>query len=303
MNSPLTRVTIGAGLIAGTAAILLGDVAIAEWAGMNLAPGFWLLLAVALLTGCWEFFRMLRGRGLPCRPVIGMVFVGLILAAARLEIHRPSQVLPWLYGHGLELYLLLIVALVFTTFLAEIFLVERAGRDTSQALASVGWTVLVVLTVGLLGIFLVKVRFLSDNPLEGVLYLALTLGVVKGSDIGAYAIGSSLGRHQLVPKLSPAKTVEGLIGAIAAGTAVAVAFGVGWGRFTWSQMLLFGAVVSISGVLGDLAESLMKRACGVKDSGVIPGFGGALDILDSMLSASPVAYVLLVVLTEPVPMG
>ena len=303
MNSPLMRVTIGAGLIAGTAAILLGDVAIADWAGMCLAPGFWLLLAVALLTGCWEFFRMLRGRGLPCRPVIGMVFVGLILAAARIEIHRPSQVLPWLYGHGLELYLLLIVALVFTTFLTEIFLVEHAGRDTSQALASVGWTVLVVLTVGLLGIFLVKVRFLSDNPLEGVLYLALTLGVVKGSDIGAYAVGSLLGRHQLVPKLSPAKTVEGLIGAMAAGTAVAVAVGVGWGRFTWSQMLLFGTVVSISGVLGDLAESLMKRACGVKDSGAIPGFGGALDILDSMLSASPVAYVLLVVLTEPVPMG
>jgi len=303
MNGPLTRVTIGAGLIAGTAAVLLADVAVADWAGMHIAPGFWLLLAAALLTGCWEFFRMLRGRGMPCRPVIGVVFVGLMLAAARIEVQRPSQILPWLYGHGLELYLLLIVALVFTTFLAEIFLVERAGRDTSQALASVGWTVLVVLTVGLLGVFLVKVRFLSDNPLDGLLHLALTLGVVKGSDIGAYAIGSSLGRHRLVPKLSPAKTFEGLIGAIAAGTAVAVAFGVGWGRFTWPEMLVFGAVVSISGVLGDLAESLMKRACGVKDSGRIPGFGGALDILDSMLSAGPVAYVLLVVLTEPGPLG
>lgn len=303
MNSPLTRVTIGAGLIAGTAAILLADVAIADWAGMRIAPGFWLLLAAALLTGCWEFFRMLRGRGLPCQPVIGMVFVGLLLAAARLEIHRPSQVLPWLYGHGLELYLLLIVGLVFTTFLAEILLVERAGRDVAQALASVGWTLLVVLTVGLLGIFLVKVRFLSDDPFEGLLHLALTLGVVKGSDIGAYAIGSSLGRHRLVPKLSPRKTVEGLIGAIVAGTAMALAIGVAWGRFTWLEMLVFGAVVSISGVLGDLAESLMKRACGIKDSGRIPGFGGALDILDSTLSAGPVAYVLLVLLTEPGPLG
>ncbi len=303
MNSPLMRITIGAGLIAGAAAVLLADVAIADQTGMAIAPGFWLLLATALLAGCWEFFHMLRGCGLPCRPVIGMVFVGLLLAAARLEIHRPSQVLPWLYGHGLELYLLLIVALIFTTFLAEIFLVERAGRNMPEALASVGWTVLVVLTVGLLGIFLVKVRFLSEEPLEGLLYLGLTLGVVKCSDIGAYAVGSSLGRHLLVPKLSPKKTVEGLVGAIVAGTAVAVAIGVAWGRFTWVEMLVFGAAVSISGILGDLAESLMKRACGVKDSGRIPGFGGALDILDSMLSAGPVAYVLLVVLTEPGPLG
>ena len=303
MNSPLMRITIGAGLIAGAAAVLLADVAIADQTGMAIAPGFWLLLATALLAGCCEFFHMLRGCGLPCRPVIGMVFVGLLLAAARLEIHRPSQVLPWLYGHGLELYLLLIVALIFTTFLAEIFLVERAGRDVPEALASVGWTVLVVLTVGLLGIFLVKVRFLSEDPLEGLLYLGLTLGVVKCSDIGAYAVGSSLGRHLLVPKLSPKKTVEGLVGAIVAGTAVAVAIGVAWGRFTWVEMLVFGAAVSISGILGDLAESLMKRACGVKDSGRIPGFGGALDILDSMLSAGPVAYVLLVVLTEPGPLG
>jgi len=68
-------------------------------------------------------------------------------------------------------------------------------------------------------------------------------------------------------------------------------------------MLVFGLAASITGVLGDLAESLMKRACGVKDSGRIPTFGGALDILDSMLSASPVAYLVLVVLTGPVPMG
>ena len=299
MNTPLIRVSIGAGLIAGTAAVLLADVGIAEWAGLPIAPGFWLLLAGALLVGCHEFFRMLRGRGLPCRPTIGMVFVTLMLASAWLEIHRGVDVLPWLYERGLELYLLVIVGLVFTTFLAEIFVIERANRDPQEALATVGWTVLVVLTVGLLGVFLAKVRFLSPRPMEGLMYLVLTLGVVKASDIGAYAIGSWLGRHRLVPKLSPKKTIEGLIGAILAGTATALAIGLAWGRFGWPTLILFGTLVSISGVLGDLAESLMKRACGVKDSGRIPTFGGALDILDSMLSASPVAYLLLVVLTEP----
>ena len=303
MNTPLLRVSIGSGLIAGTAAILLADVGIAEWAGLPIAPGFWILLAGALLTGCHEFFRMLRGRGLPCRPVIGMVFVALMLASAWLEIHEAFHILPWLYERGLELYLVVIVAMVFALFLAEFVVIERADCDMQTSLSRVAWTVLVVLTVGLLGVFLAKVRFLSQEPIDGLMYLVLTLGVVKGSDIGAYAVGTWLGRHRLVPRLSPKKTIEGLVGAILAGTAISLAIGLAWGRFDWPALLVFGAAVSISGVLGDLAESLMKRACGVKDSGRIPTFGGALDILDSMLSAAPVAYVLLVVLTEPLAVG
>jgi len=303
MNPSLTRISLGAGLIAGTAAVLLADVGIAEWAGRPIAPGFWLLLAGSLLAGGYEFFRMLRNRGLPCRPVIGMVFVGLMLVSAWLENHRGAEILPWLHARGLELYLLVIVSLVFTTFLAEIFVIERAEGDPKTSLGTVGWTVLVVLTVGLLGVFLAKVRFLSPRPMEGLMYLVLTLGVVKGSDIGAYAVGTWLGRHRLVPKLSPKKTLEGLLGAIVAGTAMALVIGLAWGRFPWPTLVLFGAAVSVSGVLGDLAESLMKRACGVKDSGSIPTFGGAMDILDSMLSAGPVAYVLLVVLTESATAG
>jgi phosphatidate cytidylyltransferase len=299
MHHTLTRITIGAGLIAGTAAILLGDLAVARWAD-RAAPGFWILLVAALLTGCWEFLRMLRQAGHPVRPVIAMVFVVLLLASAGLDIYRVWDILPWLHMRGLELYLLLIVALIFTTFLAEIIRVERTDGNMLRALTAVCWTTLVVLTVGLLGVFLAKVRFLSADSAEGLLYLALVLAVVKGSDIGAYAVGSTLGRHRLVPKLSPRKTVEGLVGALAMGTGLALAIGVGWGRFNWIEMLVFGIAVSTSSILGDLAESLIKRACGVKDSGSIPGFGGALDILDSMLAAAPVAYLVLVLLTGPV---
>jgi len=299
MHHTLTRITIGAGLIAGTAAILLGDLAVARWA-VRAAPGFWILLVAALLTGGWEFLRMLRQAGHPVRPVIAMVFVVLLLASAGLDIYRVWDILPWLHMRGLELYLLLIVALIFTTFLAEIIRVERTDGNMLRALTAVCWTTLVVLTVGLLGVFLAKVRFLSADSAEGLLYLALVLAVVKGSDIGAYAVGSTLGRHRLVPKLSPKKTVEGLVGALAMGTGLALAIGVGWGRFSWIEMLVFGIAVSTSSILGDLAESLIKRACGVKDSGRIPGFGGALDILDSMLAAAPVAYLVLVLLTGPV---
>jgi phosphatidate cytidylyltransferase len=300
MHQALTRITIGAGLIAGTAAILLGDVAVGAWAARQIAPGFWILLVAALVTGCWEFQRMLRAAGHPVRPIIAVVFVVLLVASAGLEAYRAWDILPWLHMRGLELYLLLIVALIFTTFLAEIIRVERSDGDMGRGLAAVCWTTLVVLTVGLLGVFLAKIRFLSTKPVEGVMFLVLTLGVVKGSDIGAYAVGSALGRHALVPRISPRKTAEGLLGALGAGIGMALAIGVGWGRFHWSEMLVFGAAVSTSSILGDLAESLIKRACGAKDSGRIPGFGGALDILDSMLAAAPVAYLVLAVLTGPV---
>jgi phosphatidate cytidylyltransferase len=294
MNPVATRITIGAGLIAGTAGILLADVALDPWVQ---APGFWLLLTAAMLAGSYEFTRMLRRKGYPCRPALAMAFTAMLVAAAwsdgRVAACEPRT-------GFMQPYLWVLVALVLVTFLAEILSVERPGGDMGRAAQSIGWTVLVVMTVGLLGVFLAKIRFLSPDPKEGLMYLALVLGVVKGSDIGAYAIGSALGRHKLVPTLSPKKTVEGLFGGLAAGIGMALAIGCGWGRFAWWQMVLFGLAVSIAGLLGDLAESLIKRACGVKDSGPIPGFGGALDILDSMLAAAPVAYLALVVLTGPV---
>jgi phosphatidate cytidylyltransferase len=300
MSPAVTRIIIGAGMIAATVAILGADVFLAKAPGFPKDAGFWILLMVVLWQGGSEFFGMLRHKGHPARPIIGLIFIALLVAAAWLDVNHPDRVQAWLYERGLELYLLIIVGLVFITFVAEIVRIERRASDMGRALASVGWTVLVVLTVGLLGVFLAKIRFLSPDPKEGLMYLALVLGVVKGSDIGAYAIGSWVGRHKLVPTLSPKKTVEGLFGGLAAGMLAAILIGCLWCRFEWWQMVLFGLAVSIAGLLGDLAESLIKRACGVKDSGPIPGFGGALDILDSMLAAAPVAYLALVVLTGPV---
>jgi len=294
MSPPMTRITIGAGLIAGTAGILLGDLALDKWVW---APGFWLLLTAAMMAGSYEFTRMLRRKGYPCRPALAMGFTAMLVAASWIYI-RTTACDP--YIGFMQPYIWILIALVLATFLAEILSVERPGGDIGRAAQSVAWTVLVVMTVGLTGVFLAKIRFYSPDPTEGLMYLALFLGTVKVGDIGAYAIGSALGRHKLVPTLSPRKTVEGLFGGLAAGIGMALAIGCGWGRFAWWQMVLFGLVVSVAGVLGDLAESLIKRACGVKDSGAIPGFGGALDILDSVLAAAPVAYLALVVLTGPV---
>jgi phosphatidate cytidylyltransferase len=297
------RISIGAALTVGVAAILLADIPLDRWLERPVDVCFWTFLTVVLLIGCREAIRMLRHKGYPCQPATSVIFVALMIAGAYVEINHPWGILPWLRDNGLELYLLLIVGLIFTAFAVEIIRIERAGNNIPRAIAAVGWTLLIVLTVGLLGVFLAKVRFLSADPVDGVLYLGLTLGTIKLSDIGAYAVGSFIGRHKLVPTLSPKKTVEGLAGALVFGTAGAMAIGCGWGRFTIIEMLLFGLAVSAAGVLGDLAESLIKRACEVKDSGPIPSFGGALDILDSMLAGAPVAYLLLVVLTGPLRMG
>ena len=297
MSRHTTRITLGTALVVAVGAILYGDVALARWTGVTVAPGFWVLLVASLVAGAAEFFRMLRARGLPAQPGLGLVFVVILVAAVFAETQLEPRIRPWLYTRGLEVYLLLIVGLTFAAFLVEIGRVERASSDMGRALASVAWTVLGVLTVGLLGVFLAKVRFLSDDPMRGLGYLALTLGVVKGSDIGAYTVGSLVGRRKLVPALSPAKTVEGMAGGLAAGIGAAIGIGVGWCGFAWWQMIAFGMAVATAGVLGDLAESLMKRGCGVKDSGRVPGFGGVLDIMDSMLAAGPVAYLVLVVLT------
>ena len=130
--------------------------------------------------------------------------------------------------------------------------------------------------------------------MEGVKLLGFILLVTKSSDIGALIIGSNFGKHPLLPKVSPNKSVEGTLGAvlIAACTALIV-------RpllpvilnLPWWQVFFMGAFFGCLGQLGDLSESLIKRDCGVKDSGkFLPGMGGVLDVIDSLLFSAPAFY-------------
>lgn len=136
---------------------------------------------------------------------------------------------------------------------------------------------------------------------SGALLLMLPLLVTWASDIGAYAVGRTMGRHKLIPLVSPGKTVEGAVGGLIASVVVAWAFGNGVLRpaaqlgFKWYPwgLILFGAVVSVAAQVGDLAESLLKREAGVKDSSrILPGHGGILDRLDSLFFVLPVSYLL-----------
>ena len=120
---------------------------------------------------------------------------------------------------------------------------------------------------------------------------AFLISVTKGGDIGAYIIGSLLGKHALIPRISPKKSIEGFAGAIVFSFALAALFK-GYLHFIpYYHILILGGMLGLLAQAGDLSESLIKRDCGVKDAGaVFPGLGGALDVLDSLLFTAPVFY-------------
>jgi phosphatidate cytidylyltransferase len=150
--------------------------------------------------------------------------------------------------------------------------------------------------VGLLGSFIIQLRWF-DGPYHGLLPLVFLVATAKGADTGAYTLGRIAGRHKLWPRLSPNKTVEGALGGLAAGVLAALAVA-GLARYLlkvptlgWPEAAGFGLLVGSAAQLGDLMESMIKRDCARKDaSDAVPGFGGVLDVLDSLLFAGPVAY-------------
>jgi phosphatidate cytidylyltransferase len=174
---------------------------------------------------------------------------------------------------------------------------EKPGRVTID-LACAAFA---FIYIGLFASLLVQLRFIGGATF-GLFGLLTLIVVVKMGDIGAYTVGRLIGRHKMAPVLSPGKTWEGAVGAVAFAT-----FGA-WLSFTQLGPLLkgsdyaawpnepwiwksYGIFIGVAGILGDLGESLLKRDLGVKDSSRwMPGFGGVLDILDSLLLAAPLGY-------------
>jgi phosphatidate cytidylyltransferase len=152
--------------------------------------------------------------------------------------------------------------------------------------------------LGLLPAFLAQLRWWDaveggQADLRGEAAIGLTIFVAKGADIGAYFTGRLIGRHRMSPVISPKKTWEGLAGGLVLSMLIAVGINrLGPGLLGGDLSAAgFGLAVGGAGVLGDLAESLVKRDCRRKDaSQVVPGFGGVLDVVDSVLFAAPVAY-------------
>ena len=167
-------------------------------------------------------------------------------------------------------------------------------KQTQEAITHMAGTLLATLYLGGLGWFLMALRVKrSDNFTGTTIVILMILLVVKFTDIGAYFGGRALGKHKLIPWLSPGKTWEGLFFGMLTAGLVGMACAPRVSNLTWPKGFIFGAIIGGVGQLGDLLESLMKRDAEVKDSGrLIPGFGGILDVIDSPLLAAPFAYLL-----------
>jgi phosphatidate cytidylyltransferase len=282
-----TRILVGAGLIALTVAVLLFDH----------PPWYPYLLVFALLVGvggAWELHGLLKAGGyeLPRWLCVGGV-VAVLLAAwlpeAWAYAFGPSRPAPGVSTCVLAVF----VGVVLVGFLHTMAVYEAPGGSVVR-LALLTWG---VAYLGLLGSCLVRLRWQStgvpdERNTRGASLLALTIFAAKTADIGAYFTGRAIGRHKMTPVLSPKKTYEGLAGGLVLCTATALAIQHFFPTLPGFAVAAgFGLTVGFAGVLGDLAESLIKRDVGQKDaSHVIPGFGGVLDIIDSLLFAAPVAW-------------
>ena len=190
----------------------------------------------------------------------------------------------------------LMVGLLIGLFLL-ICLAQGIVGGVRGVISNLGLSSLTILYLGLGMWFLVMIRKLGDQAptLWGQIGLVTMFFVcVKSCDIGAYFIGKAFGRHPWVPAISPKKTWEGFFGGMLVGTMVASLFSVFSGIITIGISVVFGVVVSLSGQLGDLLESMLKRDAGRKDSAqLIPEFGGVLDLIDSVIVAAPFGYLVL----------
>ncbi|HVK15902.1 MAG TPA: phosphatidate cytidylyltransferase [Fimbriiglobus sp.] len=275
-------------LIAGSLmAVAAGGVLIGD---SYLDPYYPFLFGLALLAGFLATHELVGLLPEPSRPPLALCAAGVVatLAANWLQIlffNDPS--LARLGPLSWDAVVFAFTAVVLTAFLIEMATYREPGRSVARVASAL----LVVAYLGLLPCFFVKLRWLP--PEWSGLALTATIFVPKVGDIGAYFTGRFLGRRPFSPLLSPKKTWEGFIGGMAASvlTAVGLSFAGPLFRYGVGEAVAFGLAVGLAGVLGDLAESLIKRDCLTKDAAKsIPGFGGVLDVIDSVLFAGPVAY-------------
>jgi phosphatidate cytidylyltransferase len=232
-----------------------------------------------------EFYALLDARSIPHFKIVG-ILSGLALVAGTW----------WALSYSTEFKRDAEPVLLFCA-IAAIFVRQIFYASDARPWEVMAGTLFGVMYVAFLFNFLVKLlAFWGDH--EGRFLILYLVAVVKFTDIGAYFVGCSLGRHKLIPRISPNKTWEGCIGGVVVGMAAScVYYFVGQGkmgdvRMTLIDAVVMGFILAVTGIVGDLIESLLKRAAGVKDSGTMfLGMGGILDVLDSLLFAAPVLYV------------
>lgn len=247
-----------------------------------LQPLFVVLAAAAMILGLYEFYLLAKKKDM--KPDVAAGYLGGAALFTIFYFATPDQT-----QDRLDVQTIVLVFLVLTV--GTLLAATLRGAPFDRMIASSGATILGVLYVVLLGGHLVAVRTGFEPQLSAHL-LSFFFLVLMGSDVGAYYVGRAIGKHKLAPKISPGKTWEGVAGAIVAGLALATVAHYWFFRelpLKWTLPL--AAVMTVLGIFGDLTESALKRGAGAKDAAkTLPGHGGVLDRMDSLLFNAPLLY-------------
>ncbi len=243
--------------------IVLWSIAlIIAFSGYELA--FFALIGTVGLIALWEFYGMLDHKGL-------------------------------LNFHSYDFEVAVLLFFLLTVFTRQMF--ESLRED--EPLRTMAYTLFGLLYVLWLYNFITKIVYVvprsASGAVTGQFYCLYLIAITKFSDMGAYLTGSAIGHHQLIPHISPKKTWEGFFGALAFALFASLAlFRIMPGHLSvlnWTHATVLGLLLGFAAVIGDLAESIIKRSTGVKDSGnMLPGIGGALDLIDSLLFTAPLLF-------------
>src|SRR4051812_1493462 len=260
---------------------------------------FGIVMVFLAIVGLMEFYGIAAKRDLVCFNYWGIFGGVLLIIGTFLEVtgHIGTQGSPARVNDFETTFLIL--------FVLGLCLRQFFSRSNTAGILAISTTLFGLMYVPWLLNFLQKINFFTGLDNNGKFYVLYFILVTKFSDSGAYAVGSLIGKHKMIPRISPGKTWEGFGGAIVVSTLASVLFA----HFFRDKLagmnvvhaIILGVILSVCAVVGDLIESLFKREAGVKDSGnFFPGIGGILDLLDSLLFNAPIMYLYLRhILTHP----
>lgn len=245
---------------------------------------FFIVLIAA--RALWEFSELASRKSVATPRALSLLFAALYIFASFTKAKFPS-----LWSENLPEIVL--GAALFVYFL-------NFARKKSSSLAGIAISFFGLIYVAIPFGLIVRIAYLSKSPAANLFWLVYLVLVTKSADIGGYFFGKLMGKRKFAGYLSPSKTLEGAVGGLFTSTLFSLIFGIVAKRFDLIESTIplvnfawIGLLIGLFSELGDLAESLLKRDAKVKDSGSIPGVGGILDLVDSLLFTSPLLYILL----------
>ena len=235
-----------------------------------------ILFLIVSIMGMFEFFRIIKPSGI--KPHIGFaVAAGIIIHLSFFYLNK-ALIEP--------ACLSFLVLLFFVPFVLELY------RKSENPFTNIGFTLLALFYIAI-----PLAMFNSTAYISAVYSPHIPLGIlfiIWSSDSGAYVVGSLIGKHKLFERISPKKSWEGTIGGGLFSVGIAYVLSIFFTELNSMQWMIFAAIVIVSGIFGDLIESLLKRSLNIKDSGsILPGHGGILDRFDALMYAIPFAWVYL----------